>query len=193
MKKLELRKKYLEKRKTLSADEVLLLSERIYKNFILQFNVIENQNIHVFLPIEKFNEIDTKFFLEYFWSKNVNVFVPKVKGGEMISVRLTQDTRLEKSSWGIFEPASDENECSNFDYVITPLLYCDKNGNRIGYGKGFYDDFFSRINQDAKKIGVNFFPPIDFIEDVSESDVQLDYLITPEEILSFSLTSTCTK
>ena len=193
MKKLELRKKYLKKRKTLSADEVLLLSEKIYKNFILQFNVIENQNIHVFLSIEKFNEINTKFFLEYFWNRNVNVFVPKVKGGEIISIRFTKDTKLEKSSWGILEPASDENECSNFDYVITPLLYCDKNGNRVGYGKGFYDDFFSRINQDAKKIGVNFFPPIDFIEDVSESDVQLDYLITPEEILSFSLTSTCTK
>ena len=65
MKKLELRKKYLEMRKTLSADEVLLLSEKIYENFILQFNVIENQNVHVFLPIEKFNEIGTNFFLEY--------------------------------------------------------------------------------------------------------------------------------
>ena len=193
MKKLELRKKYLEMRKTLSIDEVLLLSEKIYENFILQFNVIENQNVHVFLAIEKFSEINTKFFLEYFWSKNANVFVPKVEGGEMISVKLTKETKLEKSYWGILEPISDENECSFFDYVITPLLYCDKNGNRIGYGKGFYDDFFLKINQNAKKIGVNFFSPIDFIEDVSESDVKLDYLITPEEILSFSLTSTCTK
>jgi 5-formyltetrahydrofolate cyclo-ligase len=193
MKKLELRKKYLEKRKTLSADEVLLLSEKIAKNFILQFNVIENQNVHVFLPIEKFNEIDTKFFLEYFWNKNVNVFVPKIYQDKMISVKFTSQTVLEKNSWGILEPISNENECSEFDFVITPLLYCDKKGNRIGYGKGFYDEFFKTINANTKKIGVNFFPPIDSIEDVSENDVQLDYLITPEETLSFSLTSISTK
>jgi len=193
MKKQELRKKYLEKRKTLSTDEVLLLSEKIYKNFILQFNVIENQDVHIFLPIEKFNEIETKFFLEYFWSKNVNVFVPKIHQNKIISVRFSPETTLKENSWGILEPISNENECSGFDFVITPLLYCDKKGNRIGYGKGFYDEFFKTINADAKKIGVNFFPPIDFIDDVSGFDVKLDYLVTPEETLSFSLTSTCTK
>ena len=193
MKKQELRKKYLEKRKTLSTDEVLLLSEKIYKNFILQFNVIENQDVHIFLPIEKFNEIETKFFLEYFWSKNVNVFVPKIHQNKIISVRFSPETTLKENSWGILEPISNKNECSGFDFVITPLLYCDKKGNRIGYGKGFYDEFFKTINADAKKIGVNFFPPIDFIDDVSGFDVKLDYLVTPEETLSFSLTSTCTK
>ena len=193
MKKQDLRKKYLEKRKTLSTDEVLLLSEKIYKNFILQFNVIENQDVHIFLPIEKFNEIETKFFLEYFWSKNVNVFVPKIHQNKIISVRFSPETTLKENSWGILEPISNENECSGFDFVITPLLYCDKKGNRIGYGKGFYDEFFKTINADAKKIGVNFFPPIDFIDDVSGFDVKLDYLVTPEETLSFSLTSTCTK
>ena len=193
MKKQDLRKKYLEKRKTLSTDEVLLLSEKITENFILQFNVIENQNVHIFLPIEKFNEIETKFFLEYFWSKNVNVFVPKIHQNKIISVRFSPETTLKENSWGILEPISNKNECSGFDFVITPLLYCDKKGNRIGYGKGFYDEFFKTINADAKKIGVNFFPPIDFIDDVSGFDVKLDYLVTPEETLSFSLTSTCTK
>ena len=185
MKKLELRKKYLEMRKTLSADEVLLLSEKIYENFILQFNVIENQNVHVFLPIEKFNEIGTNFFLEYFWSKNVNVFVPKVKAGEMISVRLSKNTKLEKSSWGILEPISNENECSYFDYVITPLLYCDKSGNRIGYGKGFYDNFLSKCKPETIKIGLSFFPPEEKIEDVSTNDVKLDFCVTPEGIFEF--------
>ncbi len=193
MKKQDLRKKYLEKRKTLSTDEVLLLSEKITENFILQFNVIENQNVHVFLPIEKFNEINTKFLIEFFWNRKVNVFVPKIHQNKIISVRFSPETTLKENSWGILEPISNENECSGFDFVITPLLYCDKKGNRIGYGKGFYDEFFKTINADAKKIGVNFFPPIDFIDDVSGFDVKLDYLVTPEETLSFSLTSTCTK
>ena len=191
--KAELRKLYLEKRKTLSNDEVLILSEKILENFILQFNVIENQSVHVFLPIKKFNEIETKFLIEYFWKRKVNVFVPKIFKNKIISVKLTPETVLKENSWGILEPISNENECSNFDFVITPLLYCDKKGNRIGYGKGFYDEFFRTINADAKKIGVNYFPPIESIDDVSDFDVKLDYLVTPVETLSFSFTSTSTK
>lgn len=191
--KAELRKLYLEKRKTLSNDEVLILSKKILENFILQFNVIENQSVHVFLPIKKFNEIETKFLIEYFWKRKVNVFVPKIFKNKIISVKLTPETVLKENSWGILEPISNENECSNFDFVITPLLYCDKKGNRIGYGKGFYDEFFRTINADAKKIGVNYFPPIESIDDVSDFDVKLDYLVTPVETLSFSFTSTSTK
>ena len=191
--KAELRKLYLEKRKTLSNDEVLILSKKILENFILQFNVIENQSVHVFLPIKKFNEIETKFLIEYFWKRKVNVFVPKIFQNKIISVKLTPETVLKENSWGILEPISNENECSNFDFVITPLLYCDKKGNRIGYGKGFYDEFFRTINADAKKIGVNYFLPIESIDDVSDFDVKLDYLVTPVETLSFSFTSTSTK
>lgn len=190
--KATLRKKYLELRKEFS-DEVEELSEQIFRNFVLQFNVFENQNIHVFLPIEKFNEIKTRFFIEYFWSKNVNVIVPKIYQNRMISVKFTSETELIENSWGILEPKSNENECSKFDLVITPLLYCDHNGNRIGYGKGFYDQFFKEINSGAKKIGVNYFPPNESISDVSDFDVKLDYLVTPTEVLSFLGMSNSTK
>lgn len=193
MLKVELRKKYMDMRKTLSKDEVLILSEQIFKNFVLQFNVFENQNIHIFLPIKKFNEVETRFFIEYFWNKNVNVFVPKIYQSKMISVKFTSETDLTENSWGILEPKSNENECSEFDFVITPLLYCDHNGNRIGYGKGFYDQFFKEINSGAKKIGVNYFPPYESISDVSEFDVKLDYLVVPTEVLSFLGMSNSTK
>ena len=52
--KKDLRKKYMDLRKTLSKDEVLSLSQKIFENFVLQFNVIENQKVHIFFPIEKF-------------------------------------------------------------------------------------------------------------------------------------------
>lgn len=189
MLKSDLRKKYLELRKTLSKDEVLLSSEKIFKNFDLQFNVSENQNVHVFLPIEKFNEVNTKIFIDYFWKRKVNVFVPKIAEGRLISIKYTPDGLLEENSWGILEPKTSINESEYFDFVLTPLLYCDAKGNRIGYGKGFYDQFFKTINSDAQKIGVNFFSPDEEIDDVLDSDVKLDYLVTPEEILSFGFTS----
>ena len=193
MLKKDLRKKYMDLRKTLSKDEVLSLSQKIFENFVLQFNVIENQKVHIFFPIEKLNEINTKIFINYFFERNIQVFVPKMVGNKIISIQIKTDTVFLQNSWGILEPESNENESDYFDYVITPLLYCDASGNRIGYGKGFYDQFFKEINQTAKKIGVNFFPPTDIIDEVSDFDVKLDYLVTPEETLSFSFTSTSTK
>lgn len=193
MLKKNLRKIYLEKRMTLSKDEVSFLSEKIFEKFILQFNVIENHKVSVFFPISKFNEINTLEFIKFLWSKKVNVFVPKIIDKDLISVKFTPETILIENSWGILEPLSNQNEETVFDYVITPLLYCDSFGNRVGYGKGFYDKFFQTINSDAKKIGVNYFAPTDIIDDISELDVKLDYLITPDEILSFSGMSILTK
>ena len=185
MLKKDLRKIYLEKRMTLSKDEVNFLSEKIFDEFILQFNVIENQKVSIFLPISKFNEINTLEFIKFLWSKKLNVFIPKIIDKDLISIKFTSETILIQNSWGILEPLSNQNEETVFDYVITPLLYCDSFGNRVGYGKGFYDKFFQTINSDAKKIGVNYFAPTDIIDDISELDVKVDYLITPEEILSF--------
>jgi 5-formyltetrahydrofolate cyclo-ligase len=84
------------------------------------------------------------------------------------------------------EPVSNQSSGEkNFDYVITPLLYCDRTGNRVGYGKGFYDGFFESLSQSSKKIGVNYFSPDETIDDIWEYDIALDYLVTPTEVLSF--------
>ncbi|WP_404984230.1 5-formyltetrahydrofolate cyclo-ligase [Chryseobacterium sp. M5] len=187
MKKSELRKIYLEKRKNLSKDEISLFSERIFKNLINYFKPVSDQKIHIFIPIEKFKEINTQIFIDYFLSRNIKVFVPKIVDIKLISVEIFFDTQFETNNWGISEPVSNEDsEVLDFDFVITPLLYCDFKGNRVGYGKGFYDQFFENISKDSKKIGVNYFNPDDMIDDVWENDIPLDYLVTPTEVLSFS-------
>ncbi|MCD0478447.1 5-formyltetrahydrofolate cyclo-ligase [Chryseobacterium sp. LC2016-29] len=186
MKKSEIRKIYLEKRKNLSQDEVSFLSEKIFANFVNYFKPISEQKVHIFIPIEKFNEMNTQLFIDYFLSRNIKVYVPKIVDVKLISVEIFSDTPFATNNWGISEPLSNEDfGVLDFDFVITPLLYCDFKGNRVGYGKGFYDEFFSNISKDSKKIGVNYFNPDDMIDDVWENDIPLDYLVTPTEILSF--------
>ncbi|MCQ4138943.1 5-formyltetrahydrofolate cyclo-ligase [Chryseobacterium sp. EO14] len=187
MLKEELRKKYMQKRKALSIDEAFLLSEKIFKNFIEYFKPSQNQKIHIFIPIEKFKEINTQIFIDYFLSRNIRVFVPKIVDTRLISVEIFTDSKFELSNWGISEPVSDEDSgILDFDFVITPLLYCDRQGNRVGYGKGFYDGFFEKVSEETKKIGVNYFNPEENIDDVWENDIPLDYLVTPDAVLSFS-------
>lgn len=187
MLKAELRKKYMQKRKALSTDEAFLLSEKIFENFIIYFKPKEAEKVHIFIPILARKEIDTQIFITYFFKQNIRVFVPKIVSGQLINIEIFEDTVFETSNWGIPEPVSTEDSGETFfDYVITPLLYCDKKGNRVGYGKGFYDSFFESMPKDVKKIGVNHFNPDENIDDVWENDIPLDYLITPVNVLSFS-------
>lgn len=186
MLKAELRKKYTQKRKALSDDEAFLLSQNIFENFIQYFNPKEGEKVHVFIPISARKEIDTQIFIQYFLAQNIRVYVPKIVADQLINIEIFKDTVFETSSWGISEPVSNEDSVENdFHYVITPLLYCDRKGNRVGYGKGFYDGLFQSISPDTKKIGVNYFDPDEYVDDVWENDIPLDYLVTPTEVLSF--------
>nr|WP_250253684.1 5-formyltetrahydrofolate cyclo-ligase [Chryseobacterium sp. Marseille-Q3244] len=186
MLKAELRKQYMQKRKALSRDEAFLLSEKIFQNFITYFKPQSEEKVHIFVPIEKFNEIDTQIFIDYFLAQNIRVYVPKIVDDQLIAIEIFKDTVFETNHWGISEPISNEDSGEkDFHYVITPLLYCDRKGNRIGYGKGFYDRLFQNISAETKKIGVNYFDPDECIDDVWENDIPLDYLVTATEVLSF--------
>jgi 5-formyltetrahydrofolate cyclo-ligase len=54
--------------------------------------------------------------------------------------------------------------------VFVPLLAFDKKGNRVGYGKGFYDAFLSKCKPETIKIGLSFFEAEETIDDVFEND-----------------------
>ena len=124
MNKVEIRKKYLANRLALSKDEVNFFSEKIFQNFVLHFKPQKNQKIHLFLPIEKFNEINTRFFIDYCFEQKISVFVPKIIGEKLISVEFTRETEIQTNSWGISEPISHQDSgILDFDFVLTPLLY----------------------------------------------------------------------
>lgn len=69
--------------------------------------------------------------------------------------------------------------------VLVPLLCIDREGYRVGYGKGFYDKFLARCRPDCKTVGLNYFPPVERIDDVAEHDIRLDHAVNPDEVYSF--------
>ena len=104
MLKSEIRKKYIEQRETLSQDEVLSLSEKIFHRFLDKFTLDENQKVHCFLSMLEKKEIDTRFFIDYFFKNKIRVFVPKIFKGKLISVEINEGTAFIKSFYGITEP-----------------------------------------------------------------------------------------
>ena len=99
---------------------------------------------------------------------------------------MTDNTKIKKNEYNIPEPVDGiEVPSTKIDVVFVPLLAFDKKGHRVGYGKGFYDKFLSECKPDAIKIGLSFFEPEELITDVFESDVKLDYCVTPNSIHAF--------
>jgi 5-formyltetrahydrofolate cyclo-ligase len=73
----------------------------------------------------------------------------------------------------------------SIDAAFVPLLAFDKNGQRVGYGKGFYDRFLSEAPREMLKIGLSFFSPVDGIDDIDFFDKKLDFCITPDQVYAF--------
>ena len=80
MKKLELRKVYLSKRKAITADEIAIKSKQITDLFFQNFDLSVIKYLHIFLPIIKHNEIDTWLIIRYLQENfnHINIVVPKI-------------------------------------------------------------------------------------------------------------------
>jgi 5-formyltetrahydrofolate cyclo-ligase len=183
--KNELRKKYKTLRKRLSPSEIEDKSIGI-ANQLLKVEVWSHLYFHLYLSIEKQKEIDTTHILNILFAKNKEVVVSKsdFNTGEMLHFLMTENTRFIKNNYGIAEPKDGiEVPVSKLEVVFVPLLAFDKKGNRVGYGKGFYDRFLKKTN--ALKIGLSFFEAEDLIEDSEEHDIRLDYCVSPEKIYRF--------
>ncbi len=188
MNKQELRKQYLAKRKTLSKNEVEERSIAI-ANQILKLDIWDYQNYHLFLPIQKQNEVQTDAILNIIMGKDKNVIISKsnFEDFSMTHHLLTDATQLKISKYGIPEPIdpSFNVDEKDIDVVFVPLLAFDHHGHRIGYGKGFYDRFLSKCRPTTKKIGLSFFEPLDHEIPTGDKDLPLDVVVSPYQIFNF--------
>ncbi|WP_259016009.1 5-formyltetrahydrofolate cyclo-ligase [Emticicia fluvialis] len=190
MNKAALRAAYLQKRKELSGTDSQTYSQRIHDWLFKSFPVHNYAAIHTYLPIKKKIEVDTQLVIDTLKQDfKAGIVVPKSHDdGTMTNYWLKDDTILLENKFGVPEPVNCSPLTVNaqeIDMVLIPLLAFDKRGYRVGYGKGYYDRFLTRCRPDVVKIGVSFFDPVEAIDDVNDTDIKLDYCITPNGIWSF--------
>lgn len=187
MTKIQLREKYLSLRKNLAPGQVQQISEIICEHIYKNFN-LEDKFVSLFLPIERKNEINTYLIWEKGLGFGAKVAIPRSnhENNEMKHILFESEDQLELSNFGIPEPKKGKVIAADrFDYVFVPLLAVDKSGNRVGYGKGFYDRFLNKCSPSCKFIGLHHFDLEDEIEDILPSDVKLDACITPNGLIWF--------
>ncbi|MEO7672473.1 MAG: 5-formyltetrahydrofolate cyclo-ligase [Pyrinomonadaceae bacterium] len=184
MTKSELRQIYLVRQRALSPVERAEKSHRIALHFFESIEVSRIRLLHSFIPIKKFNEVDTSPIICSIRTNlpDITIAIPRVnfETGEMDCAIYRADTELVENAWGIREPAVGNCiEPETIDMILVPGVAFDRTGHRVGYGKGFYDRFLKLCREDCAMIGLSYFEPVDEISDIHAGDNALDACITP--------------
>ncbi len=160
------RKYMINRRLELTRSEVLAYSNNVIEKIKkLDFYNVDMM-IGLYMPIN--NEIEVNL-------DNKNVCYPKIIGN---NISFFKPDGFTPGVFNILEPNGEFVDKKLIDLIIVPLLFFDKDNNRVGYGKGYYDRFLSDYK--GITIGVGYdFQEVDKI-DVKPSDVKLNYIIKGE-------------
>jgi len=184
MNKDEIRKIIKRRRNSMSENEVTTKSRIIIEKLMKTDEFKNSKNIMIFLSfnnevytydlIEKCIELGKRVIIPY-TVKDTCEIIPTVLGN------IEEDLNI--TSYGYMEPKKEKIQPvdeKDIDLTVVPGLAFDKNMNRIGFGKGYYDRYLEKTRIDAKKIAVAF--DYQVLEEIPSEvfDVKMDSIITDE-------------
>lgn len=179
--KKEIRTNGLQKRMRLSSavrtEYSLDIAEQVLKHPFFQCA----DTIYCYVPFRE--EVDTTICIQTAWKQGKRVVVPRVCGtNQMEFYEIESMKELFPGYQGILEPAVNRDrlfEASSCVHalMLVPGVVFDRNGNRIGYGKGFYDHYLKTYPY-ISKMGLAF--SCQCIEEIpaEPQDICMDVVLT---------------
>lgn len=183
--KADIRKEKLQLRKALTPLQAEEYSNKICDRLYETAQINECRRLLVYADYN--NEVSTEKIILKAIMKGIEVYMPKVRGDEMDFYRVFSPDELQTGAFGIREPYEIDYlkfEGGDKSICLLPLSAFDKVGNRIGYGKGYYDKYLGRVSVETC-IGLAYsFQECEEIP-TDQYDRSLDMVITEEKILDF--------
>lgn len=143
MDKKLLRKEIREKKKALSPAYIEETSHRLAELFFDTSHYQNSKTVYGYLSYNQ--EVRTLPILEQALRDGKKVAVPKVYGDTMRFIYLDDLSAVAPGCMSIPEPIADEPVAEDpTALVLMPGVAFDRNGNRMGYGGGFYDRFLAQ-------------------------------------------------
>lgn len=181
--KQDLRNKVLDRRISISKEEWRKLSAAV-SNRLKELDVFKEASVvHTYVSMNERNEVDTHPLLHELLASGKEVWVPVTDFDEQVlrHVRLRDYNELSMNKWGVLEPSADKaTDLPAADLILVPMSAADRNGNRLGYGKGYYDKFLQ--HSDALKAGLVFDTFI--YEEIPSDhfDIKMDLIISEKDV-----------
>lgn len=188
--KAELRRRVLARRDALTPAEIADKSRVIINRLYALPAYRQAGRVMFFVSFG--SEVATGSAIRQSLHQGKQVMVPKTMetGGEMVpSLLVDYPGDLAPGRWGILEPtprAFRPVSPTEIDLVVVPGVAFDSRGNRLGYGGGYYDRFFTLLNPGTTLVALAF--SIQVVEKVPVSpwDRKVDYLVTEAGLYRFS-------
>ncbi|MBX7146248.1 MAG: 5-formyltetrahydrofolate cyclo-ligase [Alphaproteobacteria bacterium] len=181
--KNKMRQDFLKKRQSLNDEVRQEKNDKIKENFFSIFNLGTHLIIAGYMPI--LGEVDCIPLLQQLYKEKCKIVIPIVEEHNQ-SLRFClwePDMVMDKGKFGINVPV----HMSSFydpDFLIVPMLAFDKNGYRLGYGKGFYDRTLASLKhiKNIQTVGLAFSCQYSEIIPHQGHDEPLNWIITDEKI-----------
>lgn len=174
-----LRKKVEALKKSYTNEELVIRSIEVQSVIEITGVFQSAKNILIYNGMN--DEVQTLDFIDR-WKNEKNFYLPVVSGDDLFFKRYISSSSLEKSDYGIWEPTGDNfTDYKTIDLIIIPGVAFDRNKNRLGRGKGFYDRFLKNV--EAPKMGICFeFQLLDKIP-VKTNDIKMDYIVSENDFI----------
>lgn len=173
--KEELRKEYTENRKR--TIDKYNKSKEVYMNLINVKEFVNAKVVGVYYSIG--DEVDTTFIINRLLHNKKTVCFPKVEGDVINFYKVNSTSDLNHNGIkGIKEPNGDTFTLVNpmdIDLFIVPGVAFDKELNRLGHGKGYYDKYLALSK--GYKIGICYSSQMADHLTIDENDIKMDLVI----------------
>jgi len=186
--KQKTRQEALAKRDALSVEEIAAKSKKIKEKLFELQEFQKAKTIMFYVSVR--SEVRTIEMIEEALKAGKKIVVPVCdwRKNEMILSEIHSLEELEEKKFGLCEPKKEffrELKAEHVDLVVVPGVAFDENGYRIGYGKGFYDKFFSKLQKRVPKIALAFELQILPAIPNHKHDQKINKIITEKRIISF--------
>lgn len=189
--KIELRKKFRQLRRELSAEQQQEASTQALQ-IIVNHRLLEESE-HIALYLSRDGELSCHEIIQWCWQNSKKTYLPVLdpdQGQQLLFVEYTEQTPMLNNRFAIPEPVIESSNVTlidQLDCIFLPLVAFDDNGNRLGMGGGFYDRTLAEIDNLARSPQL-----FGFAHDCQQAsslsteswDIPVHKIVTPSRIIS---------
>ncbi len=170
----------LEERNALEASEITRRSNKIQEILISCREFKSAKTIGAYYAFG--SEVRTNLIIETAHSLGKKIALPSVEGDSLTFYELSSEKCLVKGRFGIMEPLPS-SPVDNIDLLVVPGVAFDRHGNRLGYGKGYYDKYLAK-NKNTISLCAGLAYSFQLLDCLPrrEHDVRLDAIATENGI-----------